>query len=805
MTKKEPKIEAIYPLSFLQQGLLFHHLSSQDDQGFLMVECFIEGNIDIEKLKFAWQSVTKRHEVLRTSVHWKNVTKPIQVVRPEKEINWLHLDWKNLSKEDFEKKLKNFKAEKSKIGSNFEKNPLSNITLIEINKHSYCFLWECHHLLLDGWSSAIILRDAFKFYDGLYVNKKTNLPSIPNQKNYNNWLKNIPLDDAKKFWATVFKDFNKPLLFQENNHLNSKKPKSYKFNFSEQKSSDLKNLAKKYKVTLNTLFQGIWALTLAKCFDSNDVTFGNTVSGRSLAFPNIELMAGMFTNVIPVRSKFILSNSLESYLQNIQKQQQEARNYENSKINQIVSWANLPEDKPLFDSLFVFENFPWKDIIAGNIIVKKFSSGITSTYPITAIFKIEQCLQFEIVVNNDIFEKHIIDWFLNSVPEICNYILLNREVNLIDILNNLTSLPKEFRQQRQLRKKISENTSKIKEASYTAPINATELTLVEIWEQVFGVNLISTSDSFFSLGGKSLLSVKMFSLIEQKLNVKLSPTVLLEHPTIKELAKIITKKDNKNQTSWKYVVPIKTKGKKAPLFCIHAGGGHIFFYKELADAIDTERPVYAIQPMGIFGEKNKHQSIEEMSKDYADEISLVQPEGTLNIIVYCFSTAVGIEMAAHLKSKGRKTHLIVADTIAEHRLLLNKKRLAIRVSAFLKRFFSNPFRALNEMIGYRIYFYLQPIKIKIFGNEAEKNTEQMRLHLVDLFNAYQWKTKVENVSIVLTKKVDERYNKEIERSWKPLVEKEIKVETCNGNHKTFFENPDVVYTANAIETIIAKN
>lgn len=264
-------------------------------------------------------------------------------------------------------------------------------------------------------------------------------------------------------------------------------------------------------------------------------------------------------------------------------------------------------------------------------------------------------------------------------------------------------------------------------------------------------------------------------------------------------------KNDTEITSWKYIVPIKTKGKKTPLFCIHAGGGHVFFYKPLADAIDLERPVYALQPLGIFGEDEKHQSIEEMAREYAEEVSLVQSEGTINIVVYCFSTAVGLEMASYLKSKGRETHLIVADTIAEHRLLLDKERLFIRVSAFLKRFFSNPFKALNEMIGFRIMFYLKPLKVKFFGNEAEKNTENMRLHLVKLFNGYQWKTKADKVSLVLTEKGDERYNKEIERSWKPLVNGTIKVETCKGHHNTFFDNPDVLETAKAMSLVLEEN
>lgn len=805
-TIKKPKIDAIYPLTAIQQGLLFHHLTEGEDQGFLTVQCVIDGNLDIDVFKQAWKTVTKRHEVMRTSVHWKKVERPVLLVRPEKEIQWSFLDWRDQSLEEQEVLLEAYKKERKDLGVTFEENPLSRISVIQKAADSYYLVWECHHLLLDGWSSTIILKDAFAYYGSISSGASPQLPAIPNYKSYRNWLKTNSSDSAANFWETTFDNFTKASLFQQSTAQSlGKTPAAYTNKFTVQTSNDLKNLAKYYKVTLNTLFQGIWSLALAKCFNTKDVTFGTTVSGRSIPFPNIERMAGMFANVLPVRTLFDVSHSFQSCLQELQSQQQEARNYEYCKINDIVSWANVPEDQPLFDNLFVFENFPWEDISSGDLTVSGFESGITTTYPLTVIFKIEDCIHYDILVNTDVIPSSVIEWFLNVIPTIAVTLLLNKDTSVNDALQQIQIIPSALSRKRILDDLQVQEDFEKKETTYVAPRNKVELTLVEIWEQLFGMNYISITDSFFHLGGKSLLSVKMFVLIEEKLGIKLSPTTLLESPTIQELAEVINTKGDTDTVAWKYLVPIKTKGEKAPLFCIHAGGGHVFFYKSLADAVDAQRPVYALQPVGIFGEDNKHQSIEDMARDYADEISLVQPEGTLNIVVYCFSTAVGLEMVAHLKSKGRNAHLIVADTIAEHRLLFNKERLVIRTTAFLKRFFLNPFKALYAMIGFRVMFYLKPLRVKLFGNEAEKNTEKMRLHLVDLFTAYQWNTNIDNVSLVLTEKGDDHYNNEIVRSWKPLVLGEIDVKTTKGQHATFFEDPDVLYTAQAMDEVIVEN
>ena len=796
MTNKKPKIEAIYPLSTMQQGLLFHHLMEGDDEGFLIVQCNIEGKLNVPIFKKAWEAAVNRHEIMRTSVHWKKVKQPVLLVQPNKDIEWSFIDWKQKSIEQQSIDFENYKKERKKIGATLDKNPLSKITVIEKTENSYYFLWECHHLLLDGWSSTIILRDAFSYYKDLLSNSTTELQTIPSYKSYNSWLNSTPKEEASLFWKKTFSNFTSAALFKEDNNSNTIDAFSYKYKFSKKTSDDLKELAKSFRFTLNTLFQGIWSIALSKYFNRNDVTFGNTVSGRSNGFPNIDLMAGMFANVLPVRANIENTELFKEYFKQLQTQQQEARNYEYCTTDQISKWADTPKDKPLFDSLFVFENFPWEDIIAGDVTVTEFESGITTTYPITTIFKIEDTIEYNLLVNKNIVPDAIANWFLNSIPAICNILLNNPASTIKEIIDSVIDIP--VTKTKNITDKIDLNK---KEINYVAPRNQVELTLVEIWEQLFNINYISITDSFFLLGGKSLLSVKMFALIKEKLDVTLPPTTLLESPTIKDLSKVILNKSDKNTIEWKYLVPIKTKGTKTPLFCIHAGGGHVFFYKSLADALEVERPVYALQPVGIFGEDNKHKSIEDMAKDYADEIRVLQPKGTLNIIVYCFSTAVGLEMASYLKTVGRDTHLIVADTIAEHRLL-NKERFFIRTSAFFKRFLSNPFKALNEMVGYRILFYIKPIRIQLLGNDAEKNTENMRQHLVQLFNAYSWSKKTNNVSLILTEKLDKRYNEEIIRSWEPLINGDVAVETTNGKHSTFFENPDVIVTAKTIDKII---
>lgn len=796
-TTKSPKIENIYPLTDIQQGLLFHHLVPGKDEGFLMVQCTINGDVNTEYLKDAWEKAVKRHEMMRTSVHWKNVKQPVLVVQPEKPIIWTFLNWTNLNENDQQTELENYKKERKTEGAVLDKYPLSKISLIQIKDKVYYFLWECHHLLLDGWSSTIILKDAFSYYDASVNSTPVELTAITTQKAYKNWLKNLDTTKAEEFWQHQFEGFKISPLFQKETTLNQEQSsETFNTKFSFDTSSALRQVAKSYKITLNTLFQGIWALVLAKYFNHTDIVFGNTVSGRSIPFPNIDKMAGMFANILPVRCTLQPSKPLGINLSKFQSEQQNVRNFEYCQLNEILTYASHEDDKPLFDSLFIFENFPWQTIKSGNLEVSGFKSGITTTYPVTIAFIIEDEISYNLIVDTNTVNTATANWLTKAIHKTVQTVIKDEHITVQTLQDQLTDPPTKI-------PSASHNNAKPNnELDYLAPRNETELKLLEIWEQLFGKTYISVEDSFFALGGKSLLAVKMFGLIEAKFGIKLPPTTILEHPNIAALAAIISSKSEIQVKPWQYLIPIKTKGNKTPLFCIHAGGGHVFFYKSLSECVHPERPLYALQPLGVFGEENKHISVEDMAKDYANEIHELQPNGTLNILVYCFSTAVGLEMEHYLKTLNRDAHIIVADTIAEHRLLLDKERLAIRISAFLKRLLSNPFKALQLMIGYRILFYIKPLKIKLFGSEAEKNTENMRQHLVKLFNAYRWEKKANTVSLVLTEKNDDRYNNEIIRSWSPLTNNDIRVKTTKGNHNTFFDYPDVEHTAKVIDSII---
>lgn len=789
---KNTRIEAILPLSYMQQGLLFHHLSSKSDQGFLHVECTITGDMDKQIWERAWNSMSKRHSVMRTSIRWEGLDKPLQIIQAERGIDFEYMDWYSYTDIEIANKLDSLKIDIKKNGAPLQKGALATLYLIYVAEKRYILLWPSHHILIDGWSSHIIINDTINTYNSLYQGKEIVLETLPSQKAYLNWVKIQEEQPAKEFWSKRFDNFTTANFFNTNQQESlAVIPEIIKTKLAPDESDSLTAYAREIKVTKNTIVQGAWALLLSHYFKSRDIVIGTTVSGRSGDFPNIHLMSGMFMNIQPVRVQISENKPLQQWLVQLQTQQQEARNYEHMSLDEITASFAWPPGRPLFDNLLIFENYPVANPSTGALRITEMRSGLTSTFPVTLVSIPGDAIAFSLTYLPNIVDKAIAEWLVISLGVIIKVLVIEKTQDYHELLSKLEppSLPVN----------TAYPNSRQNQEAYVAPKNEVELKLVQIWESVFGTSPIGVNDNFFELGGKSLMAIRMFATINKKLGWKLSPTSILEHPTITALAHFKSTSGPQPGIAWKNLVPIRASGTKNPLFCLHAGGGHVFFYSPLARHMNSDRPVYGLQPSGIFGKDKMHESIEEMARDYVAEIRKVQPEGPYNLLVYCFSTALGLEMANLFSEAQQESNLIVMDTMTDQDQLLTKQRFSMRLKGFLKRLSKNPLRVFHSMISDRIDTHIAPLLRAWFGNREVKNSENIRRHLQKLYNNYTWITYKGEIKLILTTKAHDSFNAELVRSWNEVAMGGVKTEYTQGNHRSIFEEPEVTHAARAVE------
>jgi amino acid adenylation domain-containing protein/FkbM family methyltransferase len=191
---------------------------------------------------------------------------------------------------------------------------------------------------------------------------------------------------------------------------------------------------------------------------------------------------------------------------------------------------------------------------------------------------------------------------------------------------------------------------------FIEPRDATEQALARIWERVLRVKRVGLRDNFFELGGHSLLAVRVIVEIEKLTNIHLPLATLLHAPTVAELAETLRKENWK--PSWSALVPLRTSGSRPPLFLMHAHGGNVLEYHALANFLDPDQPVYALQARGLDGHIPQDLTLESMAAAYITELRNFQPEGPYFVGGFCFGGLLALEVAQQLEAAGQKVALV---------------------------------------------------------------------------------------------------------------------------------------------------
>jgi amino acid adenylation domain-containing protein/thioester reductase-like protein len=387
MNKKN--IVNIYPLSPMQQGILFHTLCAPSGV-YVMQTCYTFSQAtNLLAFQQAWQQVIDRHPVLRTSFYFKQYKEPFQVVYKQVNLPWQDYDWRGLPEAEQQERLEAFLQADRHQGFDLSTAPLMRCTFIQLANDTYHFIWSAHHLILDGWSTALVLQEVLATYKALCGGEELPLPRSRPYGDYIAWLQQQDLSQAQAFWQKVLKGFHAPTPLRIDRYVGSNGAASYderSLKLSPTTTAALQSLARQHKLTLNTLLQGAYALLLSRYSGEEDVVFGATSAGRPTTLAGVESMVGLFINTLPVRVQLSPQELLIPWLQKIQQRQVEAQQYEYSPLVQVQEWSDVPRDLPLFESILVFENFPVDSSLqkwAVDLNIHQSRSVETTHYPIT--------------------------------------------------------------------------------------------------------------------------------------------------------------------------------------------------------------------------------------------------------------------------------------------------------------------------------------------------------------------------------------------------------------------------------------
>jgi len=230
----------------------------------------------------------------------------VQAVRKQAALSWQQMDWRSLSASAQQQQLETFLKADREQGFDLTSAPLIRIALAQLEADTFQFILSHHHLVLDGWSLAIVLEEVFAFYQAFSQGKELHLKRLRPYRDYIAWLHQQDLSAAESFWQQTLKGFADPTAIARGNIVAGNSLESsgeQQVIFSATATAALQSLARQHQLTLNTLVQAAWALLLSRYSGEEDVVFGTVVSGRPPELMGAESVVGLFVNPLPVRVK----------------------------------------------------------------------------------------------------------------------------------------------------------------------------------------------------------------------------------------------------------------------------------------------------------------------------------------------------------------------------------------------------------------------------------------------------------------------------------------------------------------------
>ncbi|WDG44701.1 amino acid adenylation domain-containing protein [Pseudomonas synxantha] len=350
--------EDLYPLSPMQQGMLFHSLYEQDAGDYInQMRVNVQG-LDVARFRSAWQATVDAQDILRTGFIWPgDWPQAQQMVHRQVQLPFSVLDWR--SHEALPAALDALAQAQSQQPFDLARPPLLRLVLVQLTDSDWHLIYTHHHILMDGWSNSQLLGEVLQRYSG-----QKPPAAVGRYRDYIAWLQEQDSAASEAFWKAQLLPLEQPTRLAQAQVPAPSGP-AYGEHYCVVDATQtlrLHEFARQQKVTLNTLVQAAWLLLLQRYSAQATVAFGATVAGRPAHLPGVEQQIGLFINTLPVVATPQAEQSLGSWLQSVQALNLSLREHEHAPLYEIQRWAGRGGEA-LFDTILVFENYPVSEVL----------------------------------------------------------------------------------------------------------------------------------------------------------------------------------------------------------------------------------------------------------------------------------------------------------------------------------------------------------------------------------------------------------------------------------------------------------
>lgn len=528
-----PDLEDVYPLAPVQA--LFYSVGVQDARAVTdQWHCTLNGPLNIEWFRAAWQQLVARHSVLRTSFHSTDLKEPLQVVHARLELPWSFEDWRGVSPDEQEKRWQALLQREREQGLVLDQSPLHRIKLIQLRDQQARFVWSAPALLLDGWSWPVVFRDLSNLYGSLSGSATAPLLPARPYRDCVAWLRRRREDEDEQYWRKRLQGVTHPtpLIAEAGDLPAGTRRESGEFcqTIDAATTARLVAFARQLRITPNTLILAAWSLALSRLSGRADVVFGAAFSGRPTELQDSGNIVGPFVNNLPVRISVEKSLGLEDYLKGLHNELLELNLHQFAPLAQIQSWSEVPWRDRLFESLVVVQNYEVDESarrIGDDVSIADFCGPIHTNFPLLVL--VEPGTTWRITLIHDRRElaaARVAQWgqdlvaTLGALPDEHNAPLARLFNGLSEPAVRLAPKPR-FR---------------VQSLNYVPPQTEFQRLIAKVWQEMFQIERISIEDNLFDLGAHSLLVTRLHERLREALGREISLVDLFRFPTVGSLA-----------------------------------------------------------------------------------------------------------------------------------------------------------------------------------------------------------------------------------------------------------------------------
>ncbi|MFF5369821.1 amino acid adenylation domain-containing protein [Streptomyces sp. NPDC013187] len=412
MTRSGSAIADILPLSPLQEGLLFHALYDDEQAPDLYATQQIlelTGPVDPAAVRAAGQALLDRHPNLRACFRRRDTGRALQIVPTDVELPWAQDDLSALGEAERDKEWERLLDEERARRFDLAKPPLLRYLLVKWSADSYRLLLTNHHILLDGWSKQLLVREFTALHSGEHP---AALPPAPAYRDYLAWLGRQDRTAAETAWRHALADADEPTLLSPAATGATALPSELVAELPERLTSAGEATARSLGITLNTLVQGAWGVLLGRLTGRTDITFGQTVTVRPPELPNIASMVGFCINTVPTRVHWDEDGTVADLLTALHQRQAALLPHQHLGLADIRRAAGSGGE--LFDTLLAFENHPAANG-PGPSRVTQLTGRDATHYPLTLAVLPGRRLALRLSYRPDLYDetgaRHVLDRF----------------------------------------------------------------------------------------------------------------------------------------------------------------------------------------------------------------------------------------------------------------------------------------------------------------------------------------------------------------------------------------------------------